>query len=241
MIEQRIPRPGGRQSRPAGHSIGLTILALISCAPSAHAQPPASGKLTLKGVPSALQVEFTPKDFQIIDGAALRMTTAGGTDIFVSPHDSYARDNGPRALFKADPEFIFSAKVKCDFKTKYDNASLVVYESPQHWIKLAYQSNYYSKPSLVTIVTNQHSDDAQGFYLEGDFVYLKIHGHGQSFWLYYSLDGKSWVPIRAFRLYHDGNLRVGFLVASPAGPGCTGEFSDIKYTPTSPKDLWQGQ
>ena len=35
------------------------------------------------------------------------------------------------------------------------------------------------------------------------------------------------------------NLRVGFLVASPAGPGCTGEFSDIKYTPTSPEDLWR--
>ena len=219
----------------------LLLLALVLSGCGAPAQVPAGGKLTLKGVPSSLQLEFAPKDFKIIDGAALRMTTAGGTDIFVSPHDAYAKDNAPRALFKADPEFIFSSKVKCDFKTKYDNASLVVYESPKHWIKLAYQNNYYSKPSLVTIVTNEHSDDAQGFYLEGDFVYLKIHGHGQAFWLYYSLDGKSWVPIRAFRLYHNGNLRVGFLVASPAGPDCSGEFSDITYAPISPKDLWQGK
>jgi regulation of enolase protein 1 (concanavalin A-like superfamily) len=97
------------------------------------------------------------------------------------------------------------------------------------------------RPTIVSVVTRDLSDDNNSIAITGPSVYLKIAKAGQAIFFYASEDGRHWTIIRSFSLgKNTPDLRVGFSSQSPVGGGCTSRFSEIMYA-SRRVDLWSGQ
>jgi regulation of enolase protein 1 (concanavalin A-like superfamily) len=149
--------------------------------------------------------------------------------MFYAPHGNFNVSNMPKLLFKPDGNFTFSAKAYTEHKTKWEAAMLVVYINESYWAKFCFENESLSKNRMVTVVTNEISDDAYSDYVIGDSVYMMIKKEGKQITFSYSADNENWVDIRYFRLNSEDTIRIGFASQSPIGAGLTSTFSDIHY------------
>jgi regulation of enolase protein 1 (concanavalin A-like superfamily) len=110
------------------------------------------------------------------------------------------------------------------------------------WAKLCLE---YSPdvPTVCTVVTRGHSDDANSFTVDGSSVWLRISRTGRAFAFHASRDGKRWTFIRLFTLGEEKETSaalVGFMTQSPMGEGCVVTYDGIEFRPNWPKDLRDG-
>ena len=195
----------------------------------------------LSGIPGPLTWQHSAEKWQIKDGKTLSITAGKATDWFSSPTGDEPRDNTPRLLFKPSEDFVLSAKVTVDFRSQWDSGALVLYVNNSLWAKLCFEMTIEKRPTIVSVVTRDLSDDNNSIAINGSSVYLKIAKAGQAIFFYASEDGRHWTIIRAFSLgKKTPGLRVGFSSQSPAGDGCTSQFSQIMYL-SKRVDLWSGQ
>lgn len=106
---------------------------------------------------------------------------------------------------------------------------LVVYIDESYWAKFCFENEAPSKNRMVTVVTNEVSDDAYSDYVIGNAVYMQISKEGRQVVFSYSLDNENWIGIRYFRLNSEKPIRIGFASQSPIGKGLTSLFSEIEY------------
>ncbi len=77
-------------------------------------------------------------------------------------------------------------------------------------------------PTVCTVVTRGHSDDANSFTVDGSSVWLRVSRTGRAFAFHASRDGKKWIFIRLFTLGDEKETDaalVGFMAQSPMGRG----------------------
>ena len=195
----------------------------------------------LSGIPGPLTWQHSAEKWQIENGKTLSITAGKATDWFSSPMGDELRDNTPRLLFKPAEDFVLSTKVTVDFRSQWDSGALVLYVNNSLWAKLCFEMTIEKRPTIVSVVTRDLSDDNNSIAINGSSVYLKIAKAGQAIFFYASEDGRHWTIIRAFSLgKKTPGLRVGFSSQSPAGDGCTSQFSQIMYL-SKRVDLWSGQ
>jgi uncharacterized protein len=195
----------------------------------------------LIGVPGPFTWQHSAEKWQIENGTTLSITAGRATDWFSSPMGDEPRDNTPRLLFKPAEDFVLSAKVTVAFQSQWDSGALVLYVNDLLWAKLCFEMTIEKRPTIVSVVTRDLSDDNNSIAINGSSVYLKIAKAGQAIFFYASEDGRHWTVIRAFSLgKNTPDLRVGFSSQSPAGDGCTSRFSEIMYA-SRRVDLWSGQ
>jgi uncharacterized protein len=182
----------------------------------------------VEGIPSVLEWVIEPDSFNI-DNGIISISAGPGTNMFYAPHGNFNVSNMPKLLFKPDGNFTFSAKAYTEHKTKWEAAMLVVYINESYWAKFCFENESLSKNRMVTVVTNEISDDAYSDYVIGDSVYMMIKKEGKQITFSYSADNENWVDIRYFRLNSEDTIRIGFASQSPIGAGLTSTFSDIHY------------
>jgi len=190
------------------------------------------------------QFELTwtnPSASQQIDGEVLRITSPALTDLFTDPAGEVVKDNSPRAVFTPALEFTLSAHVTVDFGATYDAGVLMFYVDNEHWAKLCFEYSPQGEPMIVSVVTNDVSDDCNSVPLARNDVYLRITRLGQAFAFHYSEDGTYWRMVRYFTLRQTADLRAGFSSQSPTGAGCHVIFDHIQYSPRSVKDVRSGE
>lgn len=170
----------------------------------------------------------------------LRIEAGPHTNWFAPPMGGSVDDNTPRLLFKPEADFVLSAKLKVPFRSTWDSGALVLYVNDQLWAKLCFEQTIEQHPAIVSVVTREWSDDNNSIAVAGEMVYLKVAKQGQAIFFYASQDGRKWSIIRAFTLGKNVDLRVGFSSQSPAGAGCTTEFSEIHYV-AHKVNLWTGE
>ena len=98
-------------------------------------------------------------------------------------------------------------------------------------------------PTVCTVVTRGHSDDANSFAVDGSSVWLRISRTGRAFAFHASRDGERWTFVRALhprRREGDGSGVVGFMTQSPMGEGCVVTYDRIEFRPTWLDDLRDG-
>ncbi|TXS51691.1 DUF1349 domain-containing protein, partial [Streptomyces sp. t39] len=79
-------------------------------------------------------------------------------------------------------------------------------------------------PTVCTVVTRGHSDDANSFTVEGESVWLRVSRTGNAFAFHASTDGERWTFVRIFALGDEESARaalVGFMAQSPVGQPLT--------------------
>ncbi|NGO15653.1 DUF1349 domain-containing protein [Streptomyces sp. HC44] len=150
--------------------------------------------------------------------------------------------DAPRLLGAPEGDFQLIARVTVGFAAAFDAGVLYVHVAEREWAKLCLE---YSPdvPTVCTVVTRGHSDDANSFTVEGSSVWLRISRTGRAFAFHASKDGKRWTFVRFFTLADEkasGAALVGFMTQSPLGEGCVVTYDGIEFHPDWPADLRDG-
>lgn len=203
--------------------------------------------LHVPGVPFALAP--SPGSTWEVDeeSAALRVTAPPRTDIFTDPsgglsYDSTAVLDAP-TLMGVPPvgDFQLVARVTVGFVSTFDAGVLLLRVDDRHWGKLCFEYSPDGVPLIVSVVTRGVSDDANGFAVDGNQVWLRVSRIGAAYAYHASLDGTRWELVRHFALEDPtGAVTVGFEGQSPTGDGCAVTFDRIAFTPTRLGDLRDG-
>ena len=209
--------------------VGLVISTL-------HAQ-----EVKMNAIPYVMNFQNSFIDYKIIGDNSLVINAPGHTDLFISPDGGYVINKSPRLIFKPDSDFILTAKIKPEFKSKWDAGVLLIFNDATHFAKFCFESDFKGQARVVSVVCNETADDCNSMIVDKNEVFYRITGStkGKTFGLYYSTDGKSWFPIRTFKLDKTDTINIGFSAQSPSGEGCLVEFSDIDLQQRK-ADFWTG-
>lgn len=200
----------------------------------------AAEPVTLAALPLELHWQVPPEDFSI-DGESLFITAAEQTDLFSDPLGAPPLHNAPALLFAPAGDFVFSAKVKLKFKATFDAGVLLVYQNETSWAKLCFEYAPQGFPLVVSVVTKDTSDDCNSLFLDENATYLRVSRLGRAYAFHHSFDGEEWHLIRVFALDESAETRVGFLVQSPVGAGCTAEFYKLAFKAETLGDIRSGE
>jgi uncharacterized protein len=179
-------------------------------------------------------LSFDQKDTEFgsvdVTEGSVTISANADTDWFFEPNGKTTRANVPRLSRAIDASvFSFQAKVEVDFGSTYDGGTLFVKTAGGAWGKIAYEYSPQGLPTVVSVITKDTSDDADGPAHPAESVYLRIYGDGNVFAMHFSKDGKLWQFLRVFALAgHSGPLTIGFSSQSPTGSGCVARFSEVR-------------
>jgi uncharacterized protein len=175
------------------------------------------------------------------DGSTLSLVAGAHTDWFVDP--SGERElalNGAALVGDAGGDYLFSARVRVGFEATFDAGVLMLHAGDRTWAKLCFEYSPANEPMVVSVVTCGASDDANGFVVDGDEVWLRIARLGPAFAFHAATDGRTWRLVRHFTLGDDVEPAVGFEAQSPTGEGCTVTFDDIRFETRRLRELRDG-
>jgi regulation of enolase protein 1 (concanavalin A-like superfamily) len=192
----------------------------------------------LPPVPGELRWRVEPEAWSF-DGGVLSITAGPRTDLFVTPAGDAPRVDAPLLVAPFAGDFQLGARVRVAFGATYDAGALVVRVDEDRWAKLALEYSPQGQPMIVSVVNRGRSDDANGFTVDGDEVWLRISRIGPAFAFHASLDGGSWTFVRHFEI-GAGEVEAGFLAQAPTGDACTARFEDVFFRPERLADLRSG-
>ena len=198
--------------------------------------------ISVPGLPLPLSWQVPPASSRLAGDAALTVVAGGRTDLFVDPAGGEPSLTAPRLLGPAPAgDFQLAARVRARLAETYDAGVLLVWEGERSWAKLCFELSPQGAPMVVSVVTRGESDDANGFTVDGDEVWLRVSRLGPAWAFHASVDGAFWQLVRYFRLERtDGPVLVGFEAQSPTGPGCEVTFDRISFVPKAPAGLRDG-
>lgn len=215
--------------------LALMIGCLYSFALNAQGKP-----VSVPGIPYLLSWENRPLSYSVT-GGTLSIDAEAKTDMFRDPNVTYNSDNAPKLLFTADNDFVLIARIEHAFTYKWDGGAIVLKTDPMHWVKFCFEKDYTGIHRVVSVVTNDISDDCNSVALTQNFVYYKIAKADNVVTLYFSADKKKWLLIRHFQYNVKGPLKLGFLAQSPTGTHNKVTFSEISYQHKKIKDPYTGE
>jgi regulation of enolase protein 1 (concanavalin A-like superfamily) len=181
----------------------------------------------------------------IEDDGSLKLTTGSRTDWFNPPPDPSSPEglsNAPALMFSApDNDWQLSAKVMVNHQYLFDAGTIFVHQGPNDWCKLCFEYSPEKLPLIVSVVTREISDDANGPPIEGNSVNLRVSKYGAVMAFHFSVDGKYWTLHRAFSLRNPNDpMKLGFLAQAPTGESCIAQFSNIQFARSSLVNLRDG-
>lgn len=162
----------------------------------------------------------------------LRVGAGAGTDWTndASGLEATARHDAMCVGFDPAEQFSLSARVRVPgARTTFDAGALAVWADSDHWAKLCFEWSPQGAGMVVSVVTNETSDDANAFDVADDAVFLRVARFGAAYAFHCSQDGQTWRFVRLFRLATERPASVGFLAQSPHGPSCRAEFDRVHY------------
>jgi regulation of enolase protein 1 (concanavalin A-like superfamily) len=202
----------------------------------------------LSALPMPLSWQVPPQHCRSDEAASLTVRAPASSDMFIDPAGGEPTLNAPRVL-GAPPEgdFRLSARVQVGFTDTFDAGVLLVWVDEHTWAKLCFERSPSmggaapGRPMAVSVVTRGTSDDANGFTVDGDRLWLRVSRLGPAWAFHASTDGAYWRLVRYFTLGTDAPCLVGFEAQSPTGQGCEVTFDQIAFVPERLADPRNGQ
>ena len=203
-----------------------------------NAQPKDS--VRIPAIPRGLYWENPVKTFSVKE-KELVITAGEKTDMFRDPNVTYNTDNAPKLLFEGDKNFVLIASIEHAFANKWDGGALVIKQDSLHWIKFCFEKDYTGSKRVVSVVTNDISDDCNSVEMTSNKVFYKVENAGNVITLYCSENGDKWLLIRHLQFDARKGFSLGFLAQSPTGDRCEVKFSNISYKTVKIKDPYLGE
>ncbi|KQZ85404.1 hypothetical protein ASD56_03430 [Microbacterium sp. Root166] len=164
------------------------------------------------------------------------------SDLFADPAGDGSAQLDAVRLLGTPPagDFVLSARVRVGFRATFDAGVLLIWVDEQHWAKLCFEYSPDREPMAVSVVTRGVSDDANGFTVEAEELWVRIARIGSAYAFHASTDGSRWAFVRYFALPDTSVAQFGFEAQSPMGEGCDVEFAEIAFEQRTLGDLRDG-
>jgi len=177
----------------------------------------------------------------LLDGDALLLTAAAGTDWTNDPLGGPAQHASTALGFPAPESFTLSARATVrTSRTTFDAAVLTLWGDSEHWAKVCFEYSPQGEAMVVSVVTNGFSDDCNSEVVTDASVYLRVTRTGSAWAFHSSVDGRVWRFVRVFRLDWTGPVSAGFMAQAPMGDTCEALFDSIVFSPHAVADLRDG-
>lgn len=221
------------------HRITLFLLAIsLSCGLFAQT----ADSVRIKSIPRPFSWNAPPADIHVQSDNSFTMKAGKNTDLYCFVDGSYYVHQVPLLLFRPDTAFIFSARLKPQFKALYDGAAIILYTDSSNWAKLLLEKMDGGGVSIgSSVVKHRSTDDNYHRNVPAGELYLKAARSGKIYGFYCSADGKNWELLRTFTLADPGDLRIGFYAQSPKGEGITVDITDLRYSGAPFKNFFTGE
>lgn len=187
-------------------------------------------------------VRWQPDGAADVRDGALHMVAGPRTDRIHPANRDVPTDNAPALIagMAGIGDYQLSARVTVDFAGDYDAGVLLLWAAPDRYAKLCFEYSPQQQPMAVGVVTRGTSDDANGFPVDGNTLWLRVARIGNTFAFHATTDPSFWHFVRLFDLGADTEPEVGFQVQSPAGEGCNARFTDISFVAETLVDIRDG-
>ena len=175
------------------------------------------------------------------EGPRLTMVAPPSSDWFNDPLGPTRTSSAPAAMFSPTGDFQLATYVTVEFSSVFDAGVLFVHETNDDFAKLCFEYSPDLEPTVVSVVTREVSDDANGPTVEGSSVWLRVSRIGSTYAFHHSHDGQHWSMTRLFSLRHRSTHgAVGFLAQSPTGESCTVTFDQVSFRQSTLADARDG-
>ena len=182
-----------------------------------------------------------PHSFEV-DQGILTIIAEKETDFFNNPEDNKKTATAPLLFKEVKGDFIAKALVSPDFTSLWNAVALMVHIDPDNWIKFAFENSDATGKSIVTVITKNTSDDANGVILNDQTdIWLKMVRKGDSYSMLWSKDGKDFKMARLSTLPSVDSVKVGIEAQSPVGESATHQIDYFEIEHTTVKDLRKGE
>ncbi len=201
----------------------------------------AAVEISVPGLEKPLTWALAPIRATSVDSGTVTVEAGPQTDVFVDPQSGEVIATAPRAMAPAPAgDFQLSARVTVEFRSTFDAGVLLVWFDERRSAKLCFELSPQGVPMVVSVVTRGVSDDANGWPVSGDEVWLRISRIGATWALHAGTDGRTWALARYFHLDSELPAQVGILAQSPVGEGCTVRFDQLAVVEDRLADLRDG-
>jgi regulation of enolase protein 1 (concanavalin A-like superfamily) len=171
--------------------------------------------------------------------AGVHLVANAKTD-FICKYKEYIKDEASFFYIEKTGDFTIKAEVETKGNFAYDAAFLMVRETKTRWIKLAVELGVDTKYNVVSVITDNWSDDANGELIPSNKCWLRITRKNDFWGLHYSLNGDKWRFVRCFGLDLPSTVKVGFGIQAPLGDKCEGKLDFITLSEDSVKNFRDG-
>lgn len=168
----------------------------------------------------------TKTQYDVLENG-INIFAPAGSNFFVNPSDDYIVTNAPFFYTEVEGNFVMKARVNHDFISTYDANVLLAYDNDKLWAKACFEYTDLDTHSVVSVMTNEKSDDANGVDIDGNEVWLQIARKDNIFAIHYSLDGNKFYMSRICYLPMQKKIKVGLVAQSPLGQGAMMKFKDV--------------
>lgn len=169
------------------------------------------------------------------------VTALPKTDYFVNPETDEITANAPFVYQDVCGDFVLQAKVSHNFIGTYDACVLFAFDDDKKWAKACFEYTDLGTKSVVTVMTNGKSDDANGVNIDKNEVWLRLSRKGNVFAVHYSVDGEKYMMARLAYIPMQECIKVGIVAQSPLGDGAEMSFECLSLEHKTLADIRLGQ
>lgn len=180
-----------------------------------------------------------PAEWSISDGR-LSMSVTPKSDYWRISHYGFTVDDAPFYYAEYGGEFEAKVKVSGEYKTRFDQAGLMVRIDHENYIKagIEYVDGRYNLSTVVTHHTSDWSVIALDKPVEA--IWIKAVRRRDAVEIFYSFDDSEYTMMRNAWMEANRPVKIGMMGASPDGNGFNASFSDftVKHLPDAVRTEW---
>ena len=177
-----------------------------------------------------------------LENSTLTVVAEKGTDFFNNPEDEKKTATAPILFQEIQGDFIARALVRPDFSSVWNAVAIMVHMDNSNWIKFAFENSDATGQSIVTVVTKEVSDDANGVTLSGkDEIWLKLIRKGNIYSMLWSLDDNDYKMARLTAMPPADSVKIGIEAQCPVGPSATHKILYFGLENITVEDLRKGE
>jgi uncharacterized protein len=188
--------------------------------------------MTWTNVPWERGAWTTPPHSTRDDGDHLVVEAIEGSDYWASTLYGFHHDTGHALLAPwEDTEAVEVSFMLVGFTGLYDQAGLMLWHGPDHWIKAGVEVND-GVPHLAVVVTDVYSDWSLSPVpdWEGKIITVRASRMADAVILRARVDNQPWRTLRVARFDHPEGKQAGPLVCAPTRTGFSVTFTRWTFT-----------
>ncbi len=180
-----------------------------------------------------------PKEWNI-SGGELSMYVTPHTDYWRISHYGFTVDDAPFLYSEYGGEFEAKVRISGDYKTRFDQAGLMVRADHENYIKAGIE--FVDGKYNLSVVATHHTSDWSVIPLEKpvEAVWIKAVRRLDTVEIFYSFDDVEYTMMRNAWMEANRPVKIGMFAASPDGEGFEARFSSFSVThlPDKTRSQW---